>query len=251
MLIAIDTSEIWVEDSDGEGPAVVFLHPGWGDSTIWDEVIRRLPSAFRVLRYDERGYGRSPVPTTTFDPVADCLAVLGQLGVTNAMVVGHSGGGATALSVALADPQLITSLLLLAPGVTGYPWPQDDPYFAEFAAYYEARDHEGLVELGLRTWAPCGGAGAERQIRTAVAAFFVQGEYRREGVPVFDELGRISAPSQLLVGDREYPMVADCGRVTADRIPGCSLEIVDAADHLLPLRAPDMIAAAIRAQLVC
>jgi pimeloyl-ACP methyl ester carboxylesterase len=44
------------------------------------------------------------------------------------------------------------------------------------------------------------------------------------------------------VGDLEYPMVAECGRAVAERIPNCQLITVPGADHLLPLRAPELIA---------
>jgi 3-oxoadipate enol-lactonase len=46
----------------------------------------------------------------------------------------------------------------------------------------------------------------------------------------------------MMIGDREYPMVADCGRAAAARIPGCRLTIVPGADHMLPLRVPELIA---------
>ena len=46
----------------------------------------------------------------------------------------------------------------------------------------------------------------------------------------------------MVTGDREYPMVARCAAAIAARIPGCEQVPAPGADHMLPLRAPDLIA---------
>src|SRR5260221_13233260 len=48
-------------DTRGNGPALVLLHPGWGDSSIWRPLLERLPPHFRVVRYDTRGFGSRPL----------------------------------------------------------------------------------------------------------------------------------------------------------------------------------------------
>src|SRR4051812_24769022 len=52
----------------GKGPAVVLIHGGLVDSRMWDAQIRPLSKRFRVVRYDIRGYGRSPAPTVEYYP---------------------------------------------------------------------------------------------------------------------------------------------------------------------------------------
>ncbi len=46
----------------------------------------------------------------------------------------------------------------------------------------------------------------------------------------------------MVTGDREYPMVARCAAEIAARIPGCERVTAPGADHMLPLRAPELIA---------
>jgi 3-oxoadipate enol-lactonase len=95
-------------------------------------------------------------------------------------VVGHSGGASTAISLALEQPDRVSALVLLAPGVQDYPSPQDDPYGPQFAAAYTAGDSDALAALGLRTWAHASAdPAATAQIRAAVAAFFRQGDFER------------------------------------------------------------------------
>src|SRR5689334_25349953 len=154
LSVPVDGGTLWAEDSGGDGMPVVLVHGGWADSRVWQPLISLLPAGTRTVRYDARGYGRSAPPTAPYTQLDDLKAVLDHIGISSAVVVGHSGGGATALSLALDDPQRVSQLVLLATGVSDYPWPLDDPYFAEFEARYAADDRDGLVRLGLQTWAP-------------------------------------------------------------------------------------------------
>lgn len=243
LSVPVEGGEVWAEDTGGDGPPVVLLHPGWGDSAIWDPVIGRLAARYRVIRYDARGYGRSPAPAAPFTQLGDLVAVLDHLGVDRAALVAHSGSGGPAIGLALDQPDRVSALILVAPGVEDYPWPPDDPYVAEFGALFETGDRDGLVALGLRTWAAAGADPAARaQIRSAVTAFFTIGDLMRPDPPAYSRLGEIKVPSVLAIGDLDYAMVRECGERIAQAIPGCRLIIVPGADHLLPLRAPDALA---------
>ena len=153
-----------------------------------------------------------------------------------AVIVGHSGGGGTALGLALSDPERVQALVLISPGVPDYPWPQDDPYVSEFVQLLMAGDREGVVRLGLATWAPAGAdATVTAEISAAVAAFLTVGELEQPDPPAYDRLSEIRAPAVMVRGDREYPMVADCADAIASRIPGCRRIVIPGADHMLPL----------------
>jgi 3-oxoadipate enol-lactonase len=242
MELMVPGGQLWADDS-GDGPAVVLLHPGWGDSTIWLPVMERLQEPFRLIRYDVQGYGKSPAPTAPFTHLGDLIAVLDHLAADRVLLVGHSGGGGTAIGLALADPARVSGLLLLAPGVPDYPWPLEDPYYVSFTELYEAGDRDGLTELGLRTWAAADpGPPARDQIRGAVDAFFAIADFEQPDPPAYARLAGITAPSVVVTGGREYPMVARCAAEIAARIPGCREVTAAGADHLLPLRVPDLIA---------
>src|SRR5256885_11507895 len=133
LRVPVADGEVWAEDHAGEDPPGVLLHPGWGDSRIWQPVMQRLGPRPRIIRYDVRGYGRSPAPNVPFPQLGDLCAVLDHLAVPPAVVVGHSGGGGTAISLALTDPGRVRALVLLAPGLPDYPWPEADPYFTQLA----------------------------------------------------------------------------------------------------------------------
>jgi 3-oxoadipate enol-lactonase len=228
-----------VEDTGGDGTPLVLIHPGWGDADIWSPMLAALRERYRVIRYDNRGYGRSPVPSKAFSWFDDLRLVLDEADVATAALVAHSGGAGTALAFALAAPERVSSIVLVAPGVADYPWQTDDPYMLEFGRRYAANDREGLVELGLRTWGPASADPAARaQVSSAVAAFYANSEFNGAEPAVYDRLARIGAPSVMVRGDLEYPMVIEASDQIAARIPGCRTVIIPGADHLLPLRTP-------------
>ena len=241
--MSVDGGHLWADDTGGAGPALVLLHPDWGDSSIWRPVLDRLPPEYRVIRYDTRGFGKSPAPAAPFSQLDDLIAVLDHRGADRVTLVAHSGGAGTAIGLALADPSRVRGLLLLAPGVPDYPWPPGDPYMRQFGKLYAAGDRDGLTDLGLRTWAAAGaGRAAREQIRGAAEAYFRLGDYERSDPLAYSRLGQIRMPAAVVVGDQEYPMVARCAADIAARIPGCQRIPAPGADHLLPLRAPAMVA---------
>ena len=253
-MVPVEGGEVWAQDTarragarnvhvSNYGDAIVMLHPGWGESRIWDQVLARLADEHRVVRYDSRGYGFSPAPAVPFTQLGDLTAVLDQLGITRAVMVGHSGGASTAISLALEQPDRVSALVLLASGVQDYPWPQDDPYGPQFEAAFTAGDADALAEVGLRTWAAASAdSAAKAQIHAAAAAFLRQGDFEQPNPPAFSRLAEIRVPAVVALGDHEYPMVSECGRMIADRIPRCQMITVPGADHMLPLRAPELIA---------
>ena len=163
--------------------------------------------------------------------------------VAGGEVWAQDSGGGPAIGLALAEPARVAALILVAPGVQDYPWPENDPYFVEGARVFGAGDREGVLALGLATWAAAGAdEAAQAQIRSAVTAFFRQGDYEQPDPPAYSRLGEIGAPSVLAIGDLDYPLMHDCAERIAGRIPGCDLIVVPGADHLLPLRAPGALA---------
>ena len=242
-MIPVSGGQIWAEDTGGDGTPLVLVNPGWGIASIWSPLMGVLGGRYRVIRYDDRGFGRSSAPTVPFTRLADLRAVLDHTAAPTPVIVGHSGGGGTALSLALSDPERVASLVLIAPGTPDYPWPQEDPYLGEFARLYSAGDREGLISLGLKTWAAAGDdAAAVTQISAAVSGFFEVGELGQPDPPAYGRLGEVRLPAVVVRGDREYPMVAECADAIASGIPGCGHVIVPGADHLLPLRTPARLA---------
>lgn len=248
-MIPVTGGEIWAEDTGGDRTPLVLVNADWSTAAIWSPLLTMLADRYRLVRYDDRGFARSPAPVASFTRLADLRAVVDRVTSGPVVLVGHSGGGGTALGLALSDPERVAALVLVSPGVPDYPWPRDDPYVAEVSKLFAAHDREGLVRLGLATWAPAGGDAAAAEIRAAVTAFLAIGELEQPDPPAYDRLGEVRAPAVMVRGDREYPMVADCADAIASRIRGCRRIVVPGADHMLPLRTPGRLAEIIAEQV--
>jgi 3-oxoadipate enol-lactonase len=245
-MLPVGADKLWAEVSGGSGPVLVLLHEGVGDSRMWDPVWSDLTAQLRVVRYDVRGFGRSPAATEEFTLLGDLLTVLDHFDITTAHVAGCSMGGGTALEFALAEPDRVKSLVLLCPGIGGYHYPETpelEELDAACDALAEAGDDEGVARLLLGVW---GRAGEDPLVtdmmRSAMRAWDGEEEFEREGEPTFDRLGDLFAPTVLMVGDVDDPGLIASNEEAASRIPGCELIIMPGVDHYPTVRAPRLVA---------
>lgn len=109
-------------ESSGEGPAVVFLHPGLWDRRVWDGQVGVFSESNHVVRYDLRGYGRSsrPEPGASYSHVDDLAALMDAVGFDSAALIGNSMGGRVAIDFALTHPARLGALVLAAPALSGF-----------------------------------------------------------------------------------------------------------------------------------
>lgn len=248
-MVPVPDGTLWTEDSGGDGPPLVLLHPGIGDLRVWEPVWPALTEDFRCVRYDFRGYGGSPLPTAPFHWVDDLFAVLDHLGIAAAHIVGNSQGGSTALAATVAHPDRVRSLTLLGSAVSGYPWPQgpeSDEIDARYEAAIAANDEDALVALMLDVWCA---AGHEELVRDLVLSGVRAGpaeQFQADLGPTFDHLGELTIPVTLLIGDRDYAPLNAVNQVMAERIPGARLVTAAGVDHLPSLRVPDLVVQLIR-----
>jgi 3-oxoadipate enol-lactonase len=246
VRVPVADGTLWAEDTGGGSTPLVLIHGDWTDSGIWDPLVPLLRDRYRVIGYDLRGFGRSARPAQPFTRLGDLRALLDHFGIERAVAVGHSGGGGTALGLALHYPDRVRGLTLIAPGIHDYPWPADDPFFRQCSPLIAAEDRDSLVRLGLRTWAPAGPDDAiTAMMRRAVSSWFRIGDLERADPPGFARLGEIRVPAVMLLGDLEYPMVSQASSAIAAKLDHCQEVLVPGADHLLPLRDPRQIAHAV------
>jgi pimeloyl-ACP methyl ester carboxylesterase len=113
-----DTSMFYEEV--GAGEPIVLVHGAMVEGTTWEFVVPRLAERFRVVTYDRRGHGRSIGPAQSGAiQVADLAELIDRLGVAPANLVGNSGGGAIALQLAVAHPNIVRSAVVHEPVLFG------------------------------------------------------------------------------------------------------------------------------------
>jgi 3-oxoadipate enol-lactonase len=111
----VNGQRIYFEDSGGEGPPVILAHGFLMDQEMFAPQVAALAPEFRVITWDERGFGRTEFdgkPFSYYDSADDCMALLDHLGIDHAVVGGMSQGGFLSLRAALTNASRVTALLL-------------------------------------------------------------------------------------------------------------------------------------------
>jgi pimeloyl-ACP methyl ester carboxylesterase len=244
-------------ETAGEGPAIVLVHAGICDSGMWDAQWRTLPARHRVVRFDMRGFGRSPVPSAGYSHARDLIAVMDAAGISQAALVGSSMGGRVALEAALAAPARVSALVLVGSGLPGHEWsaPVREYWEAEEAAV-ERGDLAAAAEVNVRFWVDGPGRrpeGVDADVRRRAHAMQLRAlelqvpAYERDGdleellVPDAGErLGEVGQPALVLVGEADQPDIhAISGRLAAG-LPRAEAATIPDAAHLPSMERPEL-----------
>jgi pimeloyl-ACP methyl ester carboxylesterase len=236
-------------DAAGSGPAVVLLHAGIADRTMWAEHLEPLAGAgLRVVAIDLPGFGEAPPEGDEDAPWADVLETMDTLGIERATLVGNSLGGAVALRVAFVAPERVSALGLIsapAPGVE----PSSDLQ-AVWSAEEEAMergDIEAAVAAVVDAWTL---PDAPQALRERVAemqrrALVLQSEAPDvpEAPDPVDEdpgaLARLDMPALVVAGERDMVDFRDGAEVLAGVLPRARHVVLDGGGHLAPLETPE------------
>ncbi|NJL56043.1 alpha/beta hydrolase [bacterium] len=104
------------------GVAVLFIHGNLSSATWWEEVMLALPTGYRGIAPDQRGYGEADSAAKTDatrglgDLADDAIALLDHLNIDKAHIVGHSMGGSVVWWLMRRYPQRILTVTQVAPG---------------------------------------------------------------------------------------------------------------------------------------
>jgi 3-oxoadipate enol-lactonase len=241
-------------ETAGAGPAVALVHAGICDSGMWDPQWRSLAGSHRLLRHDMRGFGRSPLPPQPYSNARDLLDVMDAAGIDRAVLVGASLGGRVALEIALAEPDRVSALVLVGPGLPDHEWSRAvRDYGAAEDAAIERGDLDAAAELNVRFWVD----GPRRDppqvdasMRDRVRA--MQRHALELQVPVWEEadeellapdlgerLGEIRQPALVLVGEVDQPDIHAIAARLVEHLPNSTLATIPAAAHLPSLERPE------------
>lgn len=234
----------------GSGPRVLLATGGWvGSWEMWLDVATRLSASWRVIAFDHRGSGESPLtPDTSPDVLRDdVVAVLDHFEVGRAVVAGESQGALVALKVATAYPDRVAGLALVAGAAR---MPVLDPALLAHVAAGLRSDTDatlhGICAIGLpedsegryRRWAFDILRRAEPEASATLLTLF-------DGEDLTDRLPSIDVPAVVVHGDADQIVPVEHGRVLAERLPDAELLVLSGIGHVPTLTRPLEVAAAI------
>lgn len=236
----------------GTGEPLVFVHAFSVDGRIWDPQITAFGSEFKVIRYDLRGHGRSAAPEEPYTAFDDLRALLDELAIERATLVGLSAGSEIAIDFAITYPDRVARLVLAAPGLGGYtapPLPWAQPVFEAAGA--------GESRRAARLWAetPIMAMHTNRAAEEVVTSLVMENwrlwTYRRTeqalSPPAIGRLEEISCPVLVIVGDRDLPHILDIASLIEAEVEDATTITIPGAGHIVNLDTPDAFNEAVAA----
>ncbi|WP_295809885.1 3-oxoadipate enol-lactonase [uncultured Nitratireductor sp.] len=226
-------------------PVLVFSNSLGTDFRIWDAVVARLESEYRIVLYDKRGHGLSegtPQPYALTDHVDDLAALLDHLDITGATIVGLSVGGMIAQGLASRWPHLVSRLVLCD---TAHKIGTEELWSTRI----ETVNTRGIAAISdgiLERWFTAAFRSPENPdfigytamlTRTAVDGYAGTGFALRDA-DLTESTRALKLPTLCIVGDRDGSTPPDLVREMADLIEGARFEIVKDAGHLPCIEQP-------------
>ncbi len=233
----------------GAGHPLVLTHAGIADRRMWDDQFEVFARHYKVIRWDVRGYGKSTTPRVPYSGRGDLFGLMRVLDVERAHLVGLSMGGRISIDFALEYPQMVSALIPVASGLSGYQSPPN-PIGDEIEAAIKQGDVARAVELELRRWVDGPNRTPDqvdprvrekvRQMDTDAFAYSAEeGQYQPLDPPAIGRLGEIRVPTLIIVGDQDVPYIVDIAERLAAGIEGAKKTVISGAAHMVNMERPD------------
>lgn len=223
-------------------PPVLMIQGLGADKHGWDMQRFVLAGKYRVIALDNRGAGRSDKPFGHYSleqMADDAVAVLDQVGVDSAHVVGASMGGAISQIVALKHPERVRSLTLACTACRNHPWRRE--LLTQWATNASERGMGAMTHEAAR-WVI-----GPRSFRRLLPAFGWLGPLAM-GRPshafvaqvrailatdesMADQLSTITVPTLVMVGNQDILTPRGDAEEIADRLPNAELVVISGAAH--------------------
>jgi 3-oxoadipate enol-lactonase len=241
--------QILPHDEAGSGPAVVLLHAGIADRTMWTEHLEPLAQAgYRVMAMDLSGFGEAGVTAGEQAPWIDVLATMDASEIHEAVLVGNSFGGAVALRTAIVAPERVSALALVsapAPGLD--PSPELQATWAAEESALERGDLDAAISAVVEAWTLPTASGQLRERIAAMQrrAYEMQADADEASAaedPVEsdpDVIRQLTMPALVAVGEQDKADFRRGAEALATMLPRARLEVIEGAGHLAPMETPE------------
>ena len=236
-----------------DGAPVVVLAPSLGTTlAMWDGLAEVLSPRYRVIRFDTRGHGASPVPPgpyTVSELAGDVVALADALGMDRFAFVGLSLGGAIGQALAVEHPDRLTALVLCCTG----PRHGDPQTWHDRAARVRSEGMAWLVEPTRDRWFTPGFSEAHPEVSSELLDMLASTSpvgYAAccDALAAYDlsaRLGEITAPTRVVAGGEDPVSPPSVGQLLVDGIPDADLVVLERASHIANVAQPKLFNAAV------
>ena len=237
----------------GTGHPFILVHGHLLDRKSWDDQFGVFAKEYRVIRYDQRGFGDSGLITKgqQYSDREDLSALMKFLSIESAYLMGVSGGGSLAIDFTLEHPEMVDALIPVTAGVSGYQ-PSEDVMnqhpdvvrmYTSMNEAFEQHDVARAVEISLAFWTDGPGRlprQAAPEVRERVREMTTRNWERPDDEaqaetppiplepPAVGRLSQIAVPTLIILGEWDAPNPLD---QLAAEIPGARKAVISETAH--------------------
>jgi 3-oxoadipate enol-lactonase len=237
----------------GAGHPFILEHGHLLDRRSWDDQFLVFAQRYKVIRYDQRGFGDSGLITKgeSFSDRQDLYELMKFLGIESAYIMGVSGGGALAIDFTLEHPEMVDALIPVTAGLSGFrpseemmtKYPDIARMYMSLKEAFEKHDVPRAVEISLALWTDGPGrlpGQAAPDVRERVREMSTHNwerpddEVQAETPPIpleppaIGRLSEIAVPTLVILGELDVPNPLD--QLVAE-IPGAKKVIMAGTAH--------------------
>ncbi|MGI8854926.1 MAG: alpha/beta fold hydrolase [Thermomicrobiales bacterium] len=243
-------------ETAGAGHPLIMIHAGIANLHYWDDQWEPFARAYRVVRYDIRGYGKSVMSPGPYNVRADLFALMRVLGIDHAYLMGASIGGGIVIDFALEHPEMVDALIPVVSGLSGGPPPSEEELrqWKEIEEAMDAAREEGnldlIDEITARLWVD-GPSRTPEQVDPAVRSrvlAMLRDNRDAEGAedtpvraspPAHGRLGGIHVPTLAIAGDLDIPEIMVNTDLIVAGIPGARKVVMHGVAHAPNMEQPE------------
>lgn len=240
---------------EGDGEPLILIHGIGASRHSWDGLIRHLRGEYRVVSYDLRGHGRSPLPSPPYtldDLVGDLERLRADLGIERAHFAGHSLGGMIGPAYARRYPERVLSLGLYS--TAAFRTADDSAKVRGVVAAMRAKGIAPVLETLKDRWFTPQFAQASPEVITRRMQQVIDTD-PQVFLSVFDiyaetDMGpwlhEIAHPCLVLTGEHDGGCNPRLNTLIAQALPDSELVVLPGLRHAILLEAADTVAVPVR-----
>jgi pimeloyl-ACP methyl ester carboxylesterase len=251
--VNVGDGKLWYE-TGGDGKTLALIHAGIVDSRMWDDQWDAFTALHRVIRYDQRGFGKSDPAQGPVSRRADLLRLLDELGVERAALLGSSMGGEVAIDFALEHPERVSALIVISAIPSGFEMQGAPPrYLMEMMEAVQQGNLERATDLQVRIFVD-GPFREPEQVNSLVrqrmaemtriplkqgTMFVADGQPLNPlDPPAVKRLKEIQDPALIIAGALDDPEILRAADFLASGIQGAQKVILPNSAHLQNMENP-------------
>lgn len=245
--IEVEGSQFYYEVA-GKGQPLVWVHAGFVDSGMWDAQWETFKAHYQIIRLDMRGYGKSDPAHGPVSRRDDLYALLRQLNIAEAHLVGCSLGGEAVLDLMLEHPEMVLSLVLVSTTPSGFELEGEPPaILLEMIGAMQQEDTARTSELQVQLWLDGpfrDPSQVDTQMRQRVLAMnriaVDNGTWAIADMqplnpldpPAISRLEAVQVPTLVVVGALDHPEIMRAAEVMTSRIAGAKKVVLNDTAHV-------------------